>query len=269
MDNRPIGIFDSGVGGLTAVRRLRSLLPGEDIVFLGDTGRVPYGGRSDETILRFAREGLDFLRRKGVKAVIAACGTISSIALPVLEAPEFPLCGVLEPSVARAAQLTKNGRIGVTATAAAIRSGSYGRALQRRMPEAQVFSRACPLFVPLAESGRVRSTDRLLMQAAECYLAPLREAGVDTLILGCTHYPLLEEAVRAFMGPEVQLVDVGAEAAMAMAEQLRALDALADTGRSGRLRCFVTDDPAQFDRVGGMFVAEAGGLQAQLTPPLG
>ena len=268
MDNRPIGIFDSGVGGLTAVRRLRSILPREDLVFLGDTGRVPYGGRSDETILRFAREDLDFLRRKGVKAVIAACGTVSSIALPRLETPGLTVCGVLEPSVARAAQLTKNGRIGVAATAAAVRSGSYARALRQHLPEVQVFSRACPLFVPLAESGRVRSSDRLLMQAVECYLAPLRDAMVDTLILGCTHYPLLEEAIRAFLGPEVNLVDVGAEAAMAMAAQLRAADALADRPGSGSLRCYVTDDPAQFDRVGGMFVWEEGGLQAQLIPPL-
>ena len=193
MDRRPIGVFDSGLGGLTAVRSLRSILPGENLVYFGDTARVPYGGRSPETILKYARQDVRFLRTFDLKAILIACGTVTSTSLEQLRREnDLPMLGVVEPSCRAALAATRNRRVGIIATQASVRSGAYERTLRALAPEVTVLQQACPLFVPLAEEGRTRPGDIVIETVAREYLAPLRGQGIDTLILGCTHYPLLE-----------------------------------------------------------------------------
>lgn len=210
MDDRPIGVFDSGLGGLTTVRELCRLLPEEDIVYFGDTGRVPYGSRSRETIVKYARQDVAFLRTFDLKTIVIACGTVSTTALDVLAAENpIPVLGVV--------------------------------------------AQPCPLFVPLVENGRFRPGDVVIETVAAEYLAPLKEAGVDTLVLGCTHYPLLEKVIGAYMGPEVRLINSGAEGARAAADCLRERDALAGPGR-GSCRCFVSDRQEDFSRLASTFL---------------
>ena len=192
MDQRPIGVFDSGLGGLTAVRELCRLLPGEDVVYFGDTGRVPYGSRSRETIIKYARQDVAFLRTFDLKAILIACGTVSTTALDVLSAENpIPVMGVVEPAARAAARLTRSGNIGLIGTQTSVRSGAYERAIQAENPAVRVIGQPCPLFVPLVENGRFRPGDIVIETVAAEYLAPLKAAGVDTLVLGCTHYPLL------------------------------------------------------------------------------
>ncbi len=254
MDERPIGIFDSGLGGLTAVRRLRQVLPAEDLVFLGDTGRVPYGARSAATILRYAAEDMAFLMGQGVKAVVVACGTVSSIALHTLKDRGIPVVGVVAPAARKAAALTKNGRIGVTGTAAAIRAGAYVSALKELDPRCQSLAVACPMFVPLIEGGDTEPGSRMLETALEEYLRPIRDFGADTLILGCTHYPLIASAISAYEGRGVRLVDVAAEAVDELKTILTERGALARRDRPGSLRCWVTDSPGRFAALAGRFL---------------
>ena len=246
----PIGVFDSGVGGLTAVRCLRRLLPGEDIVFFGDTARVPYGSRSEAEIHRFARENLDYLLSFGVRAVLAACGTVSAIALEDLRDAPVPVCGVLLPAVRRAAALTRSKRVGVIATPASIGSGSYQRALEGLGCAA--FAAACPQYVPLAEQGRVQRGDPLVEEVTAEYLSPIRGAGVDTLILGCTHFPWFSEVIAAYMGEGVELVDCSAAAAEALVARLGG----GSTEGSGRLEIRVSGDPAAFAPLAERFLQE-------------
>ena len=254
MDERPIGVFDSGLGGLTAVRRLRQVLPGEDIVFLGDTGRVPYGEKSAATIRRYASEDMGFLLGRNVKAVVVACGTVSSIALHTLLDRGVPVVGVVDPAARKAAELTKNGRIGVTGTAAAIRAGAYVAALKARSPRSESLAVACPMFVPLIEGGDTEPGSRMLDTALEEYLTPIRAFGADTLILGCTHYPLIAGAISAFVGGGVQLVDVAAEAVDEIKTILTRQGALAERERPGSLQCWVTDSPGRFAALAGNFL---------------
>ncbi len=254
MDPRPIGVCDSGLGGLTAVRRLRQVLPEEDIVFLGDTGRLPYGGKDPETIFRYAEEALAFLLEQNVKAVVVACGTISSIALSRLGDPGIPLRGVVNAAARKAAALTNNGRVGVLGTAAAIRAGAYVRALRQLRPELHTLEQACPRFVPLIEEGRRTPEDPLLRAAAEEYLGPIRDFGADTLILGCTHYPLIAGAIRACVGESVALVDTGAEAAEEMKGLLEERGALSGKRERGSLRCWVSGSPERFAALAGVFL---------------
>ena len=214
MDNRPIGVFDSGLGGLTAVRELQRLLPGEDIIYFGDTARVPYGGRSRDTLVRYARQDVAFLRTFDLKAIVIACGTVSTTALDVLtEENDIPIWGVVEPAAEAAARSTKNGLVGLIGTQATIRSGAYERRIAAEAPGVRVLSRACPLFVPLVENGRFRPGDVVAETVAAEYLEPFQDAGVDTLVLGCTHYPLLTEVIGNCMGPGVTLVNVGEKCA--------------------------------------------------------
>ncbi len=265
MDERPIGVFDSGLGGLTAVRRLREVLPAEDVVFLGDTGRVPYGAKSPATILRYAAEDMEFLLRQNVKAVVVACGTVSSIALHTLLDKGVPVCGVVAPAAEKAAALTRNGRIGVTGTAAAIRAGAYVAALKELSPRCGTLAVACPLFVPLIEGGDTEPGSRMLETAAEEYLAPIRAFGADTLILGCTHYPLIAETIRRFVGDQVQLVDVAAEAVDELKRVLAGRDALARRDRPGMLQCWVTDSPGRFAALAGRFLPGSDTLRVRPT----
>lgn len=253
MDHRPIGVFDSGLGGLSAVRQLRRCLPKEDIVYFGDTGRVPYGTRSEETIARYARQDSRFLLERDVKLIIAACGTVSSVAGNVLRELPVPAIGVVQPAAEAALAATRNRRVGVIGTNATVRSGAF----QKRLTEGgcTVFTNACPLFVSLVEQGWIDPADPVVRLTAQRYLEPLREQEVDTLILGCTHFPLLSEAIREVMGADVTLIDTGREAALAAAALLESGEAL--SGReSGSLHFFVSDRTDGFARVAAMFLGE-------------
>ena len=252
-DRRPVGVFDSGLGGLTAVRELARLLPGENIVYLGDTGRNPYGTRSNEVILRYTREDLAFLKKYDVKAILIACGTVSSVALGQLDKSLYPpIFGVVEGAARAAAKATKNGRIGVLGTQATIRSGAYEKRLRELMGEVQVTAEACPLFVPLVENGYIKKDDPLLTLAAEEYLAPLKAAGTDTVILGCTHYPIIRDCLQKLV-PDMTLIDPGYEAAGALKTELTERGLLSDE-KQGRARFFVTDEPEPFARIGSLFL---------------
>ena len=226
MDTRPIGVFDSGLGGLTAVRQLRRLLPGEDIVYFGDTGRVPYGSRGHDVIVRYAQQDIRFLLSQNVKFIMAACGTVSST-YPSAEAAQLPVpyTGVIGAAARAAAAATKNKRIGVIGTAATIRSGSYATQLKDLVPGVQIFARACPLFVPLVENGYVNG-DKVTQLMIEEYLTPVRDSGIDTLILGCTHYPLLRGVIGSIMGDQVQLVNPAYETSLALKQLLTEKDLL-------------------------------------------
>lgn len=251
MDNRAIGVFDSGLGGLTAVRRLHALMPDEDIIYFGDTGRVPYGTRGRDTIIKYARQDVAFLRQFDLKAIIIACNTVSSVALDLLgQENDIPIIGTVEPACRRAMTMTQNGKVGVIGTAATVRSGAYERYLHRADGSLTLYTQACPLFVPLVENGRVQRGDVVIETVVAEYLAPLKEEGVDTLILGCTHYPLLEGVIGDFMGPDVTLIDSGAEAANLASTQFDPAEG------PGETRYFVSDDPDGFDQLAGLFLQE-------------
>jgi glutamate racemase len=218
-DPRPVGVFDSGIGGLTAVRELFRALPGESIVYFGDTARVPYGNKSRETVTRFSLEIATFLVRQNIKCLVVACNSASSHALDALQRRfEIPVIGVIEPAVRAALAVSPHGRVGVIGTLATVGSNAYAHAVDALLPGANIIQRACPLFVPLVEEGWL--DHRVTRMVAEEYLAELREASLDSLILGCTHYPLLGPLVAELMGPGVRLVDSGAEAARATADLL-------------------------------------------------
>lgn len=255
MDNRPIGVFDSGMGGLTAVRELAALLPHEQLIYFGDTGRVPYGGRSRNTIIRYAQQDVAFLRSFDLKAIVVACGTVSTTALPILQQEQdLPIFGVVEPTARQAAEATRNGKIGLIATRASIRTGAYQAAITRLRPEAQVFALACPLFVPLVENGRTQPGDVVIETVAAEYLAPLKAEGVDTLVLGCTHYPLLKEVIRNFMGADVTLVDSGAAVAQQLCEYLQEHALAAEQGQTGTCRWYVSDSTENFGVLASRFL---------------
>ncbi|MDO5602075.1 MAG: glutamate racemase [Oscillospiraceae bacterium] len=254
MKHAPIGVFDSGVGGLTAVKELHRLLPGEDIVYFGDTARVPYGSRSGETILRYAKEDVAFLLSKDVKLILVACGTVSSLLPPAYAASlPVPCFGVVESTAAAAAAATKNGRIGVIGTAATIKSGSYVEAISKLRPDIQLYKQSCPLFVPLVENGRVSKDDPVTAAVAREYLAPLQKAQVDTLILGCTHYPIIAPVIASVMGPKVTLVDSGREGAKAAAKALQQRGLLSG-GAGGAVRYYVSDSTEGFDELAHIFL---------------
>ena len=248
----PVGVFDSGIGGLTVVRQLMRLLPGEDIVYFGDTARIPYGTKSDDTVKRFALENSFFLLEQGVKAVVVACNTASAVALEVLRRfLPVPVVGVIEPGVAGALRETRNRRVGVIGTTSTIRSGAYRRHLLAASPDLTVVSRACPLFVPLVEEGWIE--DQATYLIARRYLEPLVAQRVDTLILGCTHYPLLASVLAQVLGPQVRLVDSGVEAAHHLKVMLREAGLL-NPGRRGEHRFYLSDFPYKFREVGERFL---------------
>jgi glutamate racemase len=247
-----IGVFDSGLGGLTVLKEIMRLLPGEELLYLGDTARVPYGTKSPPTVLRYALEAATFLVQRRVKMLVVACNTASSVALPALEERfSLPVIGVIEPGARRAAELTRNRRIGVIGTEGTIKSCAYTRAIHALDPEIQIYSAPCPLFVPLAEEGWAEHQVALL--AARDYLAPLMEQGIDTLVLGCTHYPLLKNTLQAILGDAVQLVDSAEETARLVAGQLAGRDIFRRSAPAAP-RFFVTDIPTRFEKVGGAFL---------------
>ena len=251
---KPIGIFDSGLGGLTVVREIRRQLPGEDIVYLGDTARVPYWTKSKETIERFAAEDVEFLLGHEVKLVCVACGTVSSVALSLLldRYRDLPILDVFRPGVRAAVKTTKTNRIGVIGTTATVGSGRFEEAIQRNGRRV-IRSVACPLFVPLVEEGLYEG--EIADKVAEMYLAPLREE-VDTLVLACTHYPPLKGTIRKVMGPEVRLVDPARETAEETDAYLRDREALNPSDEPGRIELFLTDLPPQYRDLIELFLGE-------------
>lgn len=219
-DNRPIGVFDSGLGGLTVVREFVKVLPNEDIVYFGDTGRVPYGSRSPLIIEKYARQDENFLLSMNVKLIIAACGTVSAVASHTGDLLPVPFIEVVTPAAIAAVSATRTGSIGVIGTSATINSGSYTRKILELKSDAKVISNDCPLFVPLVEAGWIDQDDPVTIETARRYLEPLKSAGVDTLILGCTHYPVLMSIIGNIMGGGVKLINTGETAAMAAADYI-------------------------------------------------
>jgi glutamate racemase len=248
-----IGIFDSGVGGLTVLREIFRALPQEDTIYFGDTARVPYGTKSPETVARYANEITSFLVRRDIKLLVVACNTASAVALNGLKRQfPIPVVGVIEPGARRAVEVSRSGRIGVIGTAGTIKSSAYTRAIKRLNPEAEVLTRSCPLFVPLAEEGW--TDNQVARLTAQSYLQELKEAGVDTLVLGCTHYPLLKQIIAETMGPGVTLVDSAEETARTVAEILMKKKLLRPATENGNHHYFVSDIPAGFIRVGNRFL---------------
>jgi len=250
----PLGVFDSGIGGLTVARALFERLPRESVIYFGDTARVPYGPKSPETVRRYSAEILAFLLQRGVKAVVVACNTSTAHALSYLqEHAPVPVVGVIEPGARAAVTATQTGAIGVVGTAGTIASGAYERAIKALRPDARVHAQACPLFVPLVEEGWFDHAATELI--AREYLEPLRRAGVDVLVLGCTHYPLLKPLLSRVMGPGVTLVDSAEETAKAVAAELDARGLLAAGGSHEHL-FVVSDDEPHFRKVGARFLGE-------------
>lgn len=250
---KPIGVFDSGIGGLTVVRELVRRLPDEDIVYFGDTARLPYGTKSPETVMRFSRQNLAFLKDKNVKLIVVACNTASSVALPALEEEEdIPVIGVLLPGARAAARATRNKRVGVIGTAATIRSNAYEEALKEIEPAIETWSLPCPLFVPLAEEGWL--DNEIAYLTAKSYLEPLASFGADTLVLGCTHYPLLKEVIGKVVDEGVVLVDSAQETAIEVEEALTQRDLGNASGAAGTIQVYVSDVPYLIKEVGERFL---------------
>lgn len=252
MPERAIGVFDSGIGGLTVLKEILRFLPGEELFYLGDTARVPYGTKSPETVRRYALEAAAFLVRRKVKMLVVACNTASSVAIGELEERfNLPVIGVIEPGARKAVSVTQSGKIGVIGTEGTIRSGAYTRAIQSLAPATEVYAAPCPLFVPLVEEGW--TAHEVAHLVAREYLEPFIARGVDTLVLGCTHYPLLKSTLHQVLGNGVQLIDSAEETAHLVAKMLGANGSFR-RNPAGCPQYFVTDDPARFEKVGGAFV---------------
>lgn len=252
-DNRPIGVFDSGIGGLTVVKQLMALLPEESIIYFGDTARIPYGTKSVEVVKRFALEDSFFLLEKEVKMIVVACNTVSAIAIHFLrEILPVPVIGVMQPGATTARKCTRNGKIGVIGTTATIRSNAYYKELLGQNKELQIISQPCPLFVPLIEEGWIEDEATALI--ARRYLQPLIDNQVDTLILGCTHYPLLRNLIQRTMGEEVRLIDSGVEAARQVRELLKGENSISASAAPLEHRFFLSDLPYKFQEIGERFL---------------
>jgi len=250
---KSIGIFDSGVGGLTVLKEVVKALPQEDTIYLGDTARVPYGTKSPETVTRYALQVTSFLVERDIKLLVVACNTASAVSLDALKNHfSIPIIGVIEPGAKRAVSVTRSGKVGVIGTTATIQSSAYSKAIKKIDRGIEVVTRACPLFVPLAEEGWV--DNEVARLTARNYLQGLKDEGVDTLVLGCTHYPLLKGIIAEVMGDGVRLVDSAEETARTVAETLGAGDILRPSSEKGNHHFFVTDVPAGFIRVGNRFL---------------
>lgn len=255
MDARPIGVFDSGLGGLTVVREIRRQLPGESIVYFGDIARLPYGTKSSAQIRKFSVENTEFLLQKGIKALVVACNSSSSAAFQVLKRRfPLPMVSVIEPAVKEALRRTRTKIIGVIGTTATIESRVYEEALHRKDPGVRVFTQNCPLFVPLVEEGWLDGG--VTEKVVEEYLSPLVARKIDTLILGCTHYPLLVEKIRHFLGPKVELVDSARPTVGRLASLLEAKKLLYQGKKGSRFQIFTSDLPRNFIHVGERFLGQ-------------
>jgi len=251
--SKAIGVFDSGIGGLTVAREIFRLLPNEDVVYFGDTGRYPYGTRSPEIVRKFARQDVNFLLERGVKFIVVACNTASSLALDYIKRIyNIPMIGVIEPGAKGALEKTRSRRIGVIGTQGTISSLAYDRVLMALNGSLRIYSKACPLFVSLAEEGYIDKPAAKLI--VEDYLGEIRHRKVDTLILGCTHYPLLKKPIAEVMGADVNLIDSAEETARAARGALEKLDLISPSLSLGRKSFFVSDSPEKFKRVGQLFL---------------
>lgn len=265
MKQNPIGVFDSGIGGLTVLREITRLLPAENTIYLGDTARVPYGSKSKETVERYSFEVANFLLKHGIKMLVAACNTASAYAVPRLKKElDIPVIGVIEPGAMAAVKATRIKKIGVIGTEGTIRSSAYTSAIKALRPEAETFTKACPLFVPLVEEGW--ANDKVTAMVAERYLGELKNSGIDTLVLGCTHYPLLKDTIGEVMGEGVTLIDSAASTAEEVKRILMETGLLNGSGH-GSHRFFVTDSPERFLTVGRRFFGDKleGAELAELT----
>ena len=252
---KPIGIFDSGIGGLTVVKQLMHLLPDEQLIYFGDTARIPYGSKSKRLIEQYALEDANFLLQYDVKALIVACNTASSLAMDVLlEHLQIPVVGVVIPGAQAAVELTQNNKIGVIGTIATINSNSYAVQSHNRQNDARVFAQSCPLLVPLVEEGWLE--DDITIMVLKKYLAEMINESVDTLILGCTHYPLLEKTIQNIMGNNVSLIDSGRETAKAVKQVLIETGLLNRSGKFGQDKFFVSDIPMKFEEIGSRFLGK-------------
>lgn len=249
----PIGIFDSGLGGLTVAKEVFDRLPSESVVYFGDVGRYPYGPRSKEIIIQFSRQDVNLLLEQSVKLIVVACNTASALALEQLkEEYDIEMLGVIEPGARSAVETTRNGAVGVIGTRGTINSNSYAKAIERLDPRIKVFSMACPLFVPLVEEGYLdKEASRMI---AEDYLAPFRTNGIDTLVLGCTHYPLLKPVIRSVLGDKVTLIDSATETASEVESYLKRTEKLITGTQVGRHKFYVSDIPDQFARTARHFL---------------
>jgi glutamate racemase len=244
-------VFDSGIGGLTVLKELVALLPREPFIYLGDTARLPYGTKTNEVIIRYSRENSEFLLAKGIKMLVIACNTSSAVALDKIAAETaVPVIGVIEPGARAAAKASRSGKIGVIGTEATIASGAYTRAIQAARPRAEIYTRACPLLVPLVEEGFL--DNEIAQKTVEYYLESLKASGIDTLLLGCTHYPLLRPLFQRVMGPGVKIIDSATATAETVRQRLDALG-IASRGGRGSQSFFVTEMPDRFVRVGRRF----------------
>lgn len=265
MDNRPIGIFDSGLGGLNGLRALRRFLPEENIIYFADSGRLPYGAKSREQLREMARQDLGFLSSFGVKAILIACGTLSSNAADILADWPVPTVGVLASSADWLSRLEGTGSLAVIATAASIRSGSYEDALHISCPSRQIISIACPDFVPLIEGGHTTADDPLVRDAVAKYLRPAKDADPDALLLGCTHYDIIEDAISAFLGPRVQLVSAAESGAAALCSRLLKGGL---TGGCGETRFYTSGSCAEFSRAASLFLGcPESAIDVDYVPP--
>ena len=251
--NDPIGVFDSGLGGLTVVKELIRQLPLEDIVYFGDTARVPYGTKSKKAIIGFSKENTKVLLKHKVKMIVVACNSSSSYALNVLK-KEFrvPIVGVIDAGAKKAATLTRNNKVGVIATSATVASGQYVKAVRRHNKGIKVFSKACPLFVPLVEEGWLQK--QVTVNVAKEYLGSLKKSGIDALILGCTHYPLLTNVLKKVMGSKVVLIDSAKEVALEVKQILNETNKRRTSKRKARYKFLISDRPQEFKRVAKNFL---------------
>ena len=265
MDNRPIGVFDSGLGGLNGLRALRRFLPDENIVYFADSGRLPYGAKSRPQLREMAKQDLRFLSSFGVKAILIACGTLSSNAGDILSAWPVPTVGVLSSSADWMRRLEGTGPVAVIATEASIRSSGYQRALQEACPRREVVAVPCPDFVPLIESGHSLPEDPVVQDAVRRYLQPVRDAGAEVLLLGCTHYDIIAGAISRFLGPEVTLVSAAESGAAALCSGLLKENL---TGGTGQTRFFTSGDPASFSAAAALFLGcDARKVPVEAVPP--
>ncbi len=263
MDNRPIGIFDSGLGGLSAVKELIDILPNENIVYFGDTGRVPYGTKSKSTILKYAKQDESFLLENDVKMVIAACGTVSSVAYDTGKDLGVPFLGVVEPACKQAVAATKNKKIGVIGTATTVASGSYKKVIQSIDKDIEVYAKACSMFVSLVEEGWVDENDEITIKTAQRYLQPLKEKGVDVLILGCTHFPLISKIIGKVMGEGVTLISSGGACAKEAAQYLKNNNMLNNSEKEPTRNYYVSDTPESFLKTAKLFLNTNEDLKAK------
>jgi glutamate racemase len=250
---KPIGVFDSGIGGLTVVRQLLSTLPNENIIYFGDTARVPYGSKSNETVIEYSIQDAQFLMRKNVKAIVVACNTASSVALPALrEKFQIPIIGMIEPGAKMSIESTRNNKIGVIGTRTTINSNAYSKAIKKLNPPINVIEKACPLFVPLVEEGWLNH--KATYEITEEYLKELNENDIDTLVLGCTHYPILSKVIQEVIGKDVKLIDSGIAAAILVKDELMKFNLISNSYALGNYDFYLSDFPVMFKEIAEMFV---------------